>query len=214
MTAHALEGSFLSQRASVLGAIITLHVLAIYLLSSGLGRRAIELIAPPIEVELIQKIEPREEPPPPAEPQLETPRIQIPRPDINIRIPVETPTALTNVTTEPVPVHVFSAPATVAPPAPRIVVHANVGKNFPNPDDFYPPASIRMEEQGAVGVRVCIGPNGKLAEAPLVARTSGFARLDEAAVKLARVGNYRAGSINGAPTTECLQLPIRFHMRS
>jgi protein TonB len=217
MSAHAADASFFSQRASALGAIVALHVLGLYALTSGLARKALNILPTPIQTEIIQDIPPPEIPPPMPEPEMvQDPRIEIPRPVIKIEIPPETPHAVTQVTTAPVPVvaRVTAPVAAPAPPAPRSILHANVGKNFPNPDDFYPPSSIRMEEQGSVGVRVCIGPGGKLTEAPLVARTSGYARLDEAALKLARAGHYIAGSIDGVPNIECMQLPVRFHMRS
>ena len=56
-------------------------------------------------------------------------------------------------------------------------------------------------------IRVCVGPNGKLAEEPTVANSSGSARLDEGAIKLAKAGRYVAGSVDGAADHRLLQLP-------
>jgi TonB family protein len=100
-----------------------------------------------------------------------------------------------------------------APPPPRNVIKAHMGKNFPSSEDFYPPASIRLEEEGNVGVKVCVAPNGKLAEPPTVVASSRSARLDEAAIKLAKAGRYVAGSIDGAPTTDCFSFRVKFELK-
>ena len=65
-----------------------------------------------------------------------------------------------------------------------------------------------------MGVKVCIGPDGKLSDEPLVVQTSGSVRLDQAALKLAQSGQYLAGSIDGESITDCLQLPIRFRVKN
>jgi protein TonB len=48
-------------------------------------------------------------------------------------------------------------------------------------DPIYPPASRRMDEQGAVRLRVLVDERGRPQEVQ-VAKSSGFPRLDEAAV--------------------------------
>ena len=88
-----------------------------------------------------------------------------------------------------------------------------MGKNFPNSDDYYPAASIRLEEEGSANVRVCVGPNGKLAETPTVVNSSRSARLDEAAIKLAKAGRYVAGSIDGVPSTDCFPFRVKFELK-
>jgi TonB family protein len=118
---------------------------------------------------------------------------------------METTTAITDVTTRPV---VKTPPA---PPAPRTVVKAK-GK-FPSSDEYYPPSSIRLEEEGSATLRVCVAPNGKLAEAPTVQTSTKSARLDDAAVKLAKAGKFSAGSIDGVPTTDCFSFRVRFELK-
>ncbi len=53
-------------------------------------------------------------------------------------------------------------------------------------NDFYPPGSIRLSEEGASTLQVCVGANGALAAAPTLETSSGYGRLDAAALKWAR----------------------------
>jgi len=205
MAATVHDTSFFSRRILVLIAIVALHIGVVIMLATGLARKVVEIIAPPIETKLIEEVQPHDVPPPPPPPEFERPPIEVPPPDVTIEIPVETPTAITNVTDKPVP---KSPPA---PPSPRAVIKAN-GK-FPSTDDFYPPASIRLEEQGAVTIKYCVGPNGKLAETPTVVGSSRSARLDEAAVRLAKAARYTAGSIDGVLTTDCNSIRVKFELK-
>jgi protein TonB len=206
MSAYVHDTSFFSRRAIVFVAIVGLHVLLAWMLASGLAHKIVEVIAPPIETKLIEELEERNQPPPPPPPEFERPPIEVPPPEVSIDIPSESTTAITDVTTR----HVEKAPP--APPPLRKVVRARALK-LPNSADYYPPASIRLEEQGSVGIKACVGPNGKLSEAPTVVTGSGSARLDEAAVRLAKAGRYAAGSIDGAPTTDCYSFRIKFEFQ-
>lgn len=205
MAAYVHDSSFFSRRAIVFFAIVGLHILIAWMLASGLARKVVEVIAPPIETKLLEEIEQQDEPPPPPPPEFERPPIEIPPPEVTIDIPVETTTAITDVTTKPVP------KAAPAPPAPRAVVKMKA--RFPSTDDYYPAASIRLEEQGSVVVKTCVGPNGKLSETPTVVTSSNSARLDEAAVKLARAGRFTAGTIDGVATTDCISTRVRFELK-
>ncbi|HZO21871.1 MAG TPA: energy transducer TonB, partial [Steroidobacteraceae bacterium] len=102
------------------------------------------------------------------------------------------------------------------PPAPKAVnrVQGGPGKGFPNSDDYYPAASRRLNEQGAAVVHVCIDAKGKVTAEPTVQQTSGSARLDEGAVKLAKAGSgrYRATTENGTPVDSCFPMSIRFQL--
>jgi outer membrane biosynthesis protein TonB len=59
-----------------------------------------------------------------------------------------------------------------------------------------------------------VGPNGKLSEEPTVAKTSGSARLDEGALKLAKAGHYNPGTEDGKPTTACINFSIKFQLKN
>ncbi len=63
--------------------------------------------------------------------------------------------------------------------------------------DFYPEVARRLEQQGNVIVNVCVDAKGRLTSAPTAQQSSGYPRLDEGALALAK-----AGSGHYKPTTE------------
>jgi periplasmic protein TonB len=215
MAAYAQhDNTFFSRRAIAFVAIVLLHVLLIYGLASGLAHRVIEAVAPPIQTDIVQEVQKRDEPPPPPPPKLERPPVEVPPPDVAINMPVETnSTAITDVTNK----HVEAAPPPPPPPPkPVAVVRASMGKGFPDVDSFYPPASQRLEEQGSSLVEACIGPQGTLVADPTVAKSSGHARLDEAALKLAKAGSgrYKPGTEDGKPMAKsCFQFVVKFQIK-
>jgi protein TonB len=202
MSAYVHDTQFFTRRTAVLFAIIGLHVFIAWALATGLARRAIELVAPPLQTDIIEEVQKRDQPPPPPPPQLERPPVEVPPPDV----------AIVDTTNQ----HVVAPPP--PPPPPRAVarVAPRPGKGFPSTEDYYPPASKRLGEEGAVNVRACVGPNGKLTEDPTVAQTSGSSRLDEGAVKLAKAasGHYQAGTADGQPDTQCFVFRIKFELRN
>lgn len=202
---YVYDASFFSRRAIVFVAIVGLHVGIAVMIASGLARKVIEVIAPPIETNLIEEVKQRDEPPPPPPPQFERPPIEVPPPEVTIDIPVEsTSTAITDVTTR----HV-ERPA----PTPRAVIKAK-GK-FPNTDDYYPPASNRLGEEGAATVHYCVGADSKLTGSPVVMTSSKSPRLDEAAIRLVKAARFTAGSIDGAPNpNDCQNIIIRFQLKT
>jgi protein TonB len=208
MTAYAHDSTFISRRAIVFVAIVALHLALIYGLATGLARKAVELIAPPIQTNIVEEVQQHDTPPPPPPPEFERPPVEVPPPDISIDIPAEpvASTAITDVTNRPV------APS--APPRPSNHVGPKPGKNFPSSEDYYPPASTRLGEQGPVTVRACVAPTGKLSEDPTVAKSSGSARLDEGAVKLAKAGHYQPATDDGKAVAECFLFTIKFQLKN
>ena len=212
MAAYVHDSQFFTRRTIVLFAIIGLHVFIAWALATGLARRAIELVAPPLQTEIVEEVQKKDEPPPPPPPQLERPPVEVPPPDVAIELPVETQsTAIQDVTDKPV----VKAP----PPAPtRQVVRGagGPGKNFPNTEDYYPPASARLGEAGTAAVHVCTDPKGKLTEEPSIQETSGISRLDEGALKLAKAasGKYKAPTEDGTPVAGCFAFRVKFQLRN
>jgi len=84
-----------------------------------------------------------------------------------------------------------------------------------NPADFYPPGSIRRNEQGSPVVLVCVGPNGRLLRDPVVSDSSGFPDLDGAAIKVARASKYAPGTAGGSAMAEsCIKYEVRFTLKN
>ncbi|MGH8444816.1 MAG: energy transducer TonB, partial [Solimonas sp.] len=54
-----------SRRLAGLVGVVIFHALLIWGLVSGLARKAIELLPPPIETKIIEEVKPPDEPPPP-----------------------------------------------------------------------------------------------------------------------------------------------------
>src|SRR3984893_19238693 len=84
---HASQ--FFPRRTRVLFAIVGLHVFIAWALATGLAKRAIELVAPPLQTTVVDEVVKRDEPPPPPPPQLERPPVEVPPPDVAIEGPVE-----------------------------------------------------------------------------------------------------------------------------
>jgi protein TonB len=197
----------MTRRGAVLVAIIGLHVFLLYALATGLARRAIEVLAPPIQTTIVEETKKEEAPPPPPPPQFERPPVELPPPDVTINMPVETETTAIRVVNTPV---VKAAPVVAARPGTNV----GFGKGFPNSDDFYPDASRRLEEQGVSTVHVCVGPDGKLTEEPTIAKSS-TARLDGGAIRLAKAGSgkYIPATEDGKPITKCINYNVKFQLR-
>ena len=89
------------------------------------------------------------------------------------------------------------------------------GAGFPETSDYYPPPEIRAGNEGISTVSVCVDPRGRLTSGPTLEKSSGFARLDEGALKLARAGSghYRANTEDGQPVNSCYAFTIRFQLR-
>jgi protein TonB len=206
MTVYVHDSFFMTRRGVVLLAIIGLHIFIAWALATGLARRALEVIAPPIQTDIVEEVKTQKEPPPPPPPEFQKPPVEVPPPDVTIDMPVEAPatTAITAVAATPhapaPPVHVGSHKA------------PTVAKNFPASEEYYPAASKRLNEEGAPTVHVCVGANSKLTAAPTIAQSSGSSRLDEGALNLAKAGRYIAGMDDGKPIDACFDFRIKFQM--
>jgi periplasmic protein TonB len=209
MAALVQDSGLLTRRGAVLVAIIALHVFILYALATGLARRAIEVLAPPIQTQIVEEVKKEEAPPPPPPPQFERPPVEIPPPDVTISLPAEENTTAIRVT------QTVARAAPVAAVAAKPGTNVGFGKGFPNSEDFYPEASKRLEEQGVVTVHVCVGPDGKLTEEPTVAKSSGSNRLDGGGLKLAKAasGRYIPGTEEGKPVPKCINFNVKFQLR-
>jgi periplasmic protein TonB len=208
MAAYAQDSSFFTRRGIVVVLIIALHILAAWALASGLARKVVEVLAPPIEADIVEEVKQEDTPPPPPPPEMERPPVEVPPPEVSIDLPMETTsTAIQDVTDKPPP---------PAPPPPVRVAGSPAKMTRPvNPDDYYPPGSIRREEQGSPVVQACVGPGGKLLREPVVTDTSGFPDLDGAAIKVAKATRYAAGSENGTALPEsCIKFKVKFVLKN
>jgi protein TonB len=104
-----------------------------------------------------------------------------------------------------------AAPVRQAGPAaaPALVLPSADADYLNNPPPAYPRQSKRMGEQGTVVLRVLIGLQGT-AEKAEVRSSSGFARLDQAALETVQRWRYAPGRRNGSPEAMWFNVPVRF----
>ena len=231
------SSSFFSRHRIVViaGGVLLFHALAIWALQSGLLMRAVEMVVP-VEV-LAQIIEPPKPiPPPPVVPKEAPPT----KPEVAKQTPKPSapqtqaqPPILAVETATPAPV--APAPVQIAPPAPILPlsvpvaavaapvpapVPAPVTKVPPstdaddlyNPNQRYPRMSQTMGEQGTVMVRILIGANGLPLKAELQ-KTSGFERLDQAALDFVMQSRYKPGTLGGKPTEMWMGREVKYILR-
>ena len=202
-----------NKRLAAFALVVLIHVLFVDVLASGLGKKVVEVVLGPVETRLIEELPDEEEPPPPP-PEIDTPPPYVPPPEISIEIPVDTgpTTAITNVTTE----RPVAAPP---PPAPKPVEKAvvktppsTVGRGARISQPEYPPASRRAGEAGTVTLKVFVLDTGRVGEVQ-VAKSSGFPKLDEAAVKEVQ-RNWRLvpGKEDGKPVSMWHTFQVTFKL--
>jgi protein TonB len=203
------EGNWLSRRGTFVIILIAFHLVLLWALKSGFAVKFIKSITEPIKAEIIDEVKPEEPPPPPPEVKMEMPPVQVPPILVDIPNPPEPPpTALiAEITTQPVP------PQPPAPPAPpRAVVRVSPKPTtVPDVRDYYPSASINLKEEGSVKVRMCVNTAGRVATAD-VTEPSQFARLNDAAVKIAKQYRFKPATEDGKPVEQCVVLPVKFNV--
>ena len=93
--------------------------------------------------------------------------------------------------------------------APSLVEPSADADYLKNPPPAYPRASRRLGEQGTVIVRVFISTQG-LPDNAEVRTSSGFARLDQAALEAVQRWRFVPGRRSGTPEAMWFNIPVRF----
>jgi periplasmic protein TonB len=220
----------LSRNALIALAVVALHLGMLWLFQSGLLMRTTELLVP-VEV-LARLIEPpaiapptpvvepprpvAKAPPPaakpippsaeatPEKPSQATTRPQA-APQPQAVAPAPAPNAPTALPAPPQPAPIAAAP--VAPPAPAIQLPSTDADYLQNPEPKYPENSQRLNEQGTSTIRVLIGADG-LPQRAEIGKSSGFDRLDRAALATVMRWRYVPGKRNGVPEAMWFSVPI------
>lgn len=211
----------ISRHATVALSVVMLHVGFIYALYSGLLMRAVELVVPVVVVsQFIEPPKPKEAPVPPPPPQpakvkpvvTKAPTVAAPLP-MAITDPTPAPNAPTGTTTPqpaPAPVAAPLAGVPAAPSAPPAVQLPSSDANYlQNPRPPYPPISRRLNEQGKTTVRVLIGTDG-LPQRAEIGKSSGFARLDDAAIATVMRWRYIPGKRGDVAEAMWFNVPINW----
>jgi periplasmic protein TonB len=231
------QSLFYNRPTTIAAAVVLLHAGGLVALQTGLLRHAAEIVVPVrILSALIEPPQPMVEPPP-AQPK-PTPS-PAPQPKVAQKPPTPPPapqplatkdtspapaTPLGNTTPAP-PIEVAQAPAapsappsptaapSAAPPAPpsssKVELPSSDADYLNNPPPAYPPMSRKLGEAGKVVVRVYISPDGTAQKAEL-RTSSGFERLDAAAIAAALKWRYAPGKRGGVPEAMWVNVPIAF----
>jgi protein TonB len=204
-----------SKRMAAFVLVVIIHVLFVWVLASGLGKKVVEVVLGPVETRLIEELPDEEDKPPPPPPEIETPPPYVPPPEISIDIPVDTgpSTAISNVTSErPV---AAPPPPVAAKPVEREVVKtppSTQGRGARISQPEYPPASRRAGEEGTVTLQVMVLDSGRAGEVK-VAKSSGFPKLDEAAVnEVKRNWRFVPGKEDGKPVSMWHTFAVTFRL--
>lgn len=221
----------MDRRLFIVIAVLGFHALGLWALQAGLLRRAVELIVP-VEVlaEMIEPPQPQVTPTPPQPRPQPTPAPRVapraqpaarpaPQPQA-IADPAPSPLAPSGVTEPQPPAPVSAAPviaaAPVAPPAPpappKIELPSSSADYLNNPKPAYPPLSKRLNEQGKVVVRAFIETDGTASKAE-IRSSSGYDRLDQAALQTVLRWRYVPGKRAGVPEAMWFNVPIDFVLK-
>jgi protein TonB len=206
--AQARDSGYYTRRTIVAAFAIGLQLLMLFGLASGLVQKAVDFVAPPIEADIAEEVKKEEEPPPPPPPEFERPPVELPPPEVSIDIPADAPVtnAITDVTDKPVPV---APPPQPVREAVRVAARLDARRS-PSTDDYYPESSRRNGDEGVVQIRACTTTDGRTSGDATVAKSSGFPKLDEAAVKWAKRARFQPATEDGKPIEACTNFNVRF----
>jgi len=205
------DSPFFTARTTTFVLVAILHAALLYGLAMGLGPKFTKISESPLMPRILEP-PPRDSLPPPPQPKVSTTRIDLPPRTGLPPMERDSPDVIEGTSRE-------LPPHTVLPPTiPTVVnrVPGGPGVGFPSTDDFYPDASIRLGEKGLVTVRACVDAKGRLISEPTIVQSTGSARLEAAALRLAKAGSghYRATTEDGRPVDSCYAFRIRFDLRN
>ena len=223
----------------ITGVVVALHAAGIWALQSGMSRPPEpQIIAAEVIAQFIAP--PAPEPPAPAPAAPPTPASPKPQPKPEpvkpqpapkpvqkapllpkaIADPTPAPNAPTGtLDSAPAPVADATPPAPAAPPAPpsapaqpsgaAVQLPSSNAAYLNNPRPSYPSISRRMGEQGKVLLRVLVDENG-LPQQIEIKQSSGFDRLDKAALASVQRWRFVPGKRNGVPEAMWNIVPVNF----
>ena len=219
---------------------LALHVALVWALQNGLQLRPAQMLVP---VELLSEWPTMPVPPPDPPAAKQAPALTAASTSSKTATPPSLPTpasprgpaaeASLSASTAPVPLpepvaaslaaETFPATASVAatpkaidpPPSAAALLQlpSSSADYLHNPKPRYPPLSARLGETGRTVYRVWVGADGKPQRAELVS-SSGFARLDHAALETVMGWRYVPGQRGGVPELMDFNVPIRWEFRN
>ncbi|MEA3394771.1 MAG: energy transducer TonB [Pseudomonadota bacterium] len=209
----------MNRRLAIAASVVLFHIAALWALQSGLLKRAVEVIVPAeVLSEFISPPAPKTEVPQPSapKPQVQQPqKRQAPPAPLPVATPepAPAPAAPMGQTAAQPAAPVMAAPAATGPATPtapsRVELPSSDAAYLNNPKPSYPVLSKRLGEQGKVVVRVLIGVDGTAQQAE-IRTSSGYDRLDQAALTTVLKWRYVPGKRGGVPEAMWFNVPINF----
>ena len=186
---------------AIVGAI---HVGVIWALASGLAAHVTAKLIQDVEVAVVKEKPPDLKPPPPPPPDFKVPPPDfVPPPEISIAME-SSANAISQVQQKV---------ATVAPPPPVTPITApRTDGRAHECESQYPPLSRRLSEQGIVTVRFTVTAKGTVA-GPTIVKSSGFQRLDQAALECTSRWRYHPAERGGVPLAVQTEANVRYQLK-
>jgi len=188
-----------STRTIALVAIIGIHVLVVLGLTDALAMKDIKLAQSVMTVFSINEPRPQRSEPIRPEVALQQPiEMEIPVPELPV-----------------IPLDAVEAPAAAALNEASSAVSSNAltYTTLRSPDAYYPPMSRQLGESGVAVVRVCVNQDGSRDGTPVLQTTSGFPRLDQAAVKWATEAlRFKPAAQGGSAVHACQGFRVKFRL--
>jgi protein TonB len=196
------ERSGLFRRGPVGLFVIGLHLLLIYVIAGSLGIVKLPEFAKPMETVIIDSPqEQQHEPVPIVKPDLEQPQVETP--PLEDTVPeIEVPTD------EPAP-NAITAEASNSPP---VAETANMKVNR-RVDPVYPAGARRDGEQGTGMFKVLVDEKGRPQDVQVL-KSTGFPRLDTAALEAIRKWAFSPAMQNGQAVQSWTRVQVAFQLQN
>jgi protein TonB len=191
--------------------VLLLHIVVGYAVVTGLARKVVEVVKQPFETKIVEE---KKAPPPPEAPPPPPPKLVVPPPPFipppEIQIAVQAPAnTITQVTTKTPP----PAPPVVKPtPRPATPASFQRDKCSAGPEPVYPMASRRNQEAGTLVLHMYVEANGSPTKVE-IQKSSGHARLDDAAKAWALTCTLKPGTLDGKPIAGWTSQQYTFTLR-
>lgn len=183
-------------------AVVAIHAIVLYVISISMGMVDVPKFAAPVTAVFIPEAQE-------AEPEPEVPVV---KPDIADVMPTEEPPPMIDFEEPVVP------PAETPMPASANAINATAAAGAPRElktnqrvEPAYPPTSRRLGEQGTVKLKVLVDEKGRPKDV-VVGESSGFARLDQAAMEAVRRWRFVAATDGQTAITTWTQVAITFRL--
>jgi protein TonB len=200
---HKAQAQGVLSRSGPAIAVIGIHVILIYAISASMGIVPIPSFIPASEIVLIPETIVDSEPDPIVEPEIEPLTEHVPV-DVPLVPQIEEEVAPVDTSATSIDATPIVTPAAAGAPAQQLQAKQRV-------EPAYPPGARRDGEEGTVRLRVFVNERGQPGEVQ-VAKSSGFARLDDAAANAVRRWRFQAATDGSRAISAWTQVAITFKL--